>query len=72
MANCTIMSVNEVEYHNSIRKRPVWTVLSDDGREYQIDDCHVTSGARVGARPTMAYEETDWGCAYIVRPEAAT
>jgi len=69
MANCTIVAVREVEYHNSVRTRPVWTVRTDDGREHFIDNSHVTDGARVGARATMTYEDTDWGCAYIVRPE---
>jgi len=69
MTNCTITGVRLEEYHNSVRKRPVWTVRTDDGREHHIDDRHVTDGARVGARATMSYEETDWGCAYIVRPE---
>lgn len=66
--NCRVINVEYISYHNSVEKRWVWKVVSDDGKLYYVDKCHVIGtppGLRT--RAILTYEETGYGMAYMLR-----
>lgn len=74
-SNCTIIGVALEQYHNSVAKRPVYTVRTDAGLQHDVDSCHVDErdgmALMTGMRGRLTYEPTAHGMAYIlaVRPE---